>query len=215
MEGERSPNGDHPHNGYRMELKEKVTKDLKKKHTEKMLWKKRMQIINSDENLEDKLRKEQESLKTFENYLGLIGMLNDSEPGMVMDRNFNINIDHVATVSHILQANATEKFMNLIFQNKNHRALNKYLEEYSNNYNNHDLEKACISVLTIFEICTRGYLFLFREQNELFSAGERYSVHSLPGRLAQERHSVMRGSLQDSRLSIQPREHKIAQRTAL
>lgn len=158
MEGERRSNLEQGMSESGLEYREKITSDLKKKHTNDILKKKRMEIMNYQGNIEERMKKESENLTTLDNYLKLISMLNEGEPEMINDRNLCINISHVATVAHILENFGSEKFTKLVISHAVPKVLNMYLQLYLSNRNNHDLEKACIAVLAILEVCTRGKL---------------------------------------------------------
>lgn len=134
----------------------RFTDGFKKKHYSDMLFKKRMQVINSEGCIENRLKKEKEIYNNFENYLKLISSLAEGEPELANDRYLSINASHVEAVSQILQTHGSQSFTHQVVQLGVHKALAVYVQAYLQNRNNPDLEAACCSALNIFEVITRG-----------------------------------------------------------
>jgi hypothetical protein len=158
MERENKVSMDSSTNDFVFDARNKFTFELKKQNTSDMLKKKRMRIINSTGNLEDEMKEERETYKRFENYLKLFGSLNDGEPEITDDRSLNINASHLQTLSHILENYGSNTFTHQVVNLGAHKALNLYIQAYTFNRNNPDLEGSCVAVLNILEICTRDDL---------------------------------------------------------
>lgn len=156
MEKESRDSSDNSMSDFGFGARQTFICELKRKENLSMMKKKRMQIINSEGNLHEDLKKEQEIFNNFENYLKLIGSMSEGDPELPSDRNLSMNASHVNTVSHILDTYPKPKFTHHVLNLGVHKALNYYLQNYLNNRNNPDVETSCAAALTIFAHCTQG-----------------------------------------------------------